>query len=74
MTWYECYNTHSAKQARKPRSYAGESTYISSHDSIHVFNHSLLFLSDLWSNRVNTDVLTPESYTLGAVHILRQPK
>ena len=30
---------------------------ISSQDSIHMFNHSLIFLSDLRSNMVNTDLL-----------------
>ena len=34
-----------------------EREYISSQDSIHIFNHGLVFLSNLWSNMINTDLL-----------------
>ena len=41
-----------------------ERIYISSQDSIHMFNHGLIFVSDLRSNMVNTDLLPAAPWIL----------
>ena len=55
----QCFVDGETETLWKMRERERERIYISSQDSIHMFNHSLIliFVSDLRSNMVNTDLL-----------------